>query len=302
MTPSATLNGVTRKGIVLAGGAGTRLHPLTVAVSKQLLPIYDKPMIYYPLSVLMLAGIRDILIITTPHDLPLFQKLLGSGEHLGLRLHYTVQHSPDGLPQAFLLAEEFLAGSPSCLVLGDNFFYGHLLPQMLRQAMRSDAGATVFACPVSTPQRYGVIELGPQDEVLSLEEKPAHPKSDLALPGLYFLDPRAPERARHLRPSGRGELEIIDLLEFYRVDGDLTAHRMGRGITWLDTGTPDSLLQAAQFVQTVQQRQGLMIACLEEIAWRQGWLEPAALANRAATLGSGTYADYLLRLTHPQRP
>lgn len=287
---------MTRKGIVLAGGTGTRLHPLTLAVSKQMLPVFDKPMIYYPLSVLMLAGIRDILIISTPHDLPLFQKLLGDGSAFGVRFEYAVQPAPEGLPQAFLIADSFLAGAPSCLVLGDNLFYGHSLPATLREAMASPAAATVFACPVADPQRYGVVELGPDGRILSIEEKPTRPKSNLALPGLYFFDAQAPERARRLRPSARGELEIIDLIESYRTEGGLEARPMGRGIAWLDTGTHDSLLQAGQFVQVVQQRQGLMIACLEEIAWRRGWLDGAALAARAARMGAGSYADYLRRL------
>jgi glucose-1-phosphate thymidylyltransferase len=287
---------MTRKGIVLAGGAGTRLHPLTIAVSKQILPVFDKPMIYYPLSVLMLAGIRDILIISTPHDLPLFQKLLGDGSTFGVRFEYAVQPAPEGLPQAFIIADSFLAGAPSCLVLGDNLFYGHSLAAILREVMASPAAATVFACPVADPQRYGVVELTPDGQILSIEEKPARPKSNLALPGLYFFDAQAPERARRLRPSARGELEIIDLIESYRAEGTLAVRLLGRGIAWLDTGTHDSLMQASEFVQVIQQRQGLMIACLEEIAWRQGWLDRDALAARAASMGASSYADYLRRL------
>jgi len=285
-----------RKGIVLAGGSGTRLHPLTAAVSKQMLPVYDKPMIYYPLSVLMLAGIREILVISTPEDTPLFRKLLGGGEQFGVKFDYAVQPRPEGLAQAFLIGEAFLAGAPSCLVLGDNLFYGNELPAILERAGARRDESTIFGYRVADPARYGVIEFDAQGKAVSLEEKPRQPRSNFAVPGLYFYDAQAPALARSLKPSPRGELEITDLNRCYLEQGRLRVELLGRGTAWLDTGTHDSLLQAAQFVQVVQQRQGLMIACLEEIAWRRGWLDRAALEARAATLGSGTYADYLRRL------
>jgi len=285
-----------RKGIVLAGGSGTRLFPLTTAVSKQLLPIYDKPMVYYPISVLMLAGIREILVISTPDDLPLFRKLLGDGSAFGISLQYAEQPRPDGLAQAFLIGEKFLAGAPSCLVLGDNLFYGHALADTLADVSRSDRGSTVFAYHVSDPQRYGVVEFDGSGKAVSLEEKPQNPRSNFAIPGLYFYDGRAPEKTRDLRPSARGELEITALNEAYLREGSLNVRIMGRGVAWLDTGTHESLLQAAQFVQAVQDRQGLQIACLEEIGWRQGWLDRQSLEKSTARMGKSTYAEYLRKL------
>jgi len=285
-----------RKGIVLAGGSGTRLYPLTTAVSKQLLPIYDKPMVYYPISVLMLAGIREILIISTPDDLPLFRKLLGDGSSFGISLEYAEQARPDGLAQAFLIGKEFLAGAPSCLVLGDNLFYGHALAETLAEVSRSDQGATIFAYHVADPQRYGVVEFDPSGKAISLEEKPKVPRSNFAIPGLYFYDGRASEKASRLRPSARGELEITALNDAYLQEGALHVQIMGRGVAWLDTGTHESLLQAAQFVQAVQDRQGLQIACLEEIGWRQNWLDPEALQKATERMGKSTYAEYLRKL------
>jgi glucose-1-phosphate thymidylyltransferase len=282
-----------RKGIVLAGGSGTRLHPLTAAVSKQLLPVYDKPMIYYPLSVLMLAGIREILVISTPEDTPLFRKLLGTGEAFGVRIEYAVQAQPDGLAQALIIGEDFLAGAPSCLVLGDNLFYGHELSALLAEASARADQATIFGYHVSDPERYGVIEFDGEGQAISLEEKPAQPQSNYAVPGLYFYDAQAPSHARALKPSPRGELEITDLNRAYLNADKLHVEVMGRGIAWLDTGTHESLLQAAQFVQAVQQRQGLQIACLEEIALHQGWLDEARLEERIQRMGRSTYADYL---------
>ncbi|MDX6767787.1 MAG: glucose-1-phosphate thymidylyltransferase RfbA [Candidatus Methylacidiphilales bacterium] len=286
-----------RKGIILAGGSGTRLFPLTKAVSKQLLPIYDKPMVYYPLSVLMLAGIREILVISTPEDLPLFRRLLGDGSAFGISLQYAEQARPDGLAQAFLIGEKFLDGAPSCLVLGDNLFYGHALGETLLEVSSLEQGATIFAYHVADPQRYGVVEFGPEGRAVSLEEKPAQPKSSFAVPGLYFYDGRAPEKARQLKPSARGELEITALNETYLREGALHVRIMGRGVAWLDTGTHESLLQAGQFVQAVQERQGLQIACLEEIGWRQGWLDAAALEQSVVRMGRSTYADYLRKLS-----
>lgn len=285
-----------RKGIVLAGGSGTRLYPLTTAVSKQLLPIYDKPMVYYPISVLMLAGIREILIISTPEDLPLFRRLLGDGSAFGISLQYAEQPKPEGLAQAFLIARDFLAGAPSCLVLGDNLFYGHALAETLAEVAKTDAGATIFAYHVADPQRYGVVEFDAAGKAVSLEEKPLVPRSHYAIPGLYFYDGRASELAGQLRPSARGELEITALNEAYLREGSLHVRIMGRGVAWLDTGTHESLLQAAQFVQAVQDRQGLQIACLEEIGWRQGWLDHGALEKSTARMGKSTYAEYLRKL------
>ena len=288
-----------RKGILLAGGSGTRLYPLTIAVSKQLMPVYDKPMIYYPLSALMLAGLRDILVITTPHDLPLFQRLLGDGSRLGLRLAYAAQPRPEGLAQALTIAADagFLTGAePSALALGDNLFYGHELPRQLRAAAARPEGATIFAAHVADPRAYGVIEFSPDGRALSIEEKPASPKSHYAVPGLYFYDAGAPALARTLRPSARGELEITDLHRLYLEQGRLHVVPFGRGTAWLDTGTHDSLLDAAQFVSVIEQRQGLKIACLEEIAFRQRWLDRAGLEAAAAAHGKSRYADYLRRL------
>jgi len=285
-----------RKGIILAGGAGSRLHPLTFSVSKQLLPIYDKPMIYYPLSVLMLTGIREILIISTPHDLPLFRHLLQDGSAFGLEIQYAEQPQPNGLAEAYRIGRDFLSGAPSSLILGDNLFFGQDLSQRLEQAHQSGQAATVFAYPVSDPERYGVVEMSPDNQVLSLEEKPEHPKSNLAVPGLYFFDGSAPERAAQLHPSARGELEIVDLIRSYLEDGALGVVPFGRGTAWLDTGTHQSLLQASQFVEAIQQRQGLMIACLEEIAWSRKWIDQDRLQQQIASMGKSTYALYLKRL------
>jgi len=284
---------------VLAGGSGTRLYPLTIAVSKQLMPVYDKPMIYYPLSVLMLAGIRDVLVISTPLDLPLFKRLLGTGEQLGLRISYAEQPSPDGLAQAFIIASQvgFLdENTPSALVLGDNLFYGHDFAKSLQAANLREEGATVFGYHVANPTSYGVVEFADDGRVLSLEEKPVKPKSNFAVPGLYFYDRNVVPLARGLKPSPRGELEITDLNRLYLERGQLQVEILGRGTAWLDTGTHDSLLDAAQFVNVIENRQGLKIACLEEIAWRQGWLDRAGLEAQIKRLGKSTYGEYLRRL------
>jgi glucose-1-phosphate thymidylyltransferase len=285
------------RGIILAGGAGTRLHPITKVVSKQLLPVYDKPMIYYPLSVLMLAGIREVLVISTPHDLPLFIRLLGDGSALGMRFEYADQPQPEGLAQAFLIGREFLGGGPACLVLGDNLFYGHGVGGAVSAAAKTTkVGALVFAYRVQDPERYGVIEFDERGHAVSLEEKPKNPKSNYAVPGLYFYGPDVCDRAADLKPSARGELEITDLNQTYLKEDLLRVDVLGRGVAWLDTGTFKSLLEAGNFVAAIEERQGLKIACLEEIAWRQGWIGPAEVRRAAESLGKSAYASYLLDL------
>ena len=285
-----------RKGIVLAGGSGTRLFPATRAISKQLLPVYDKPMIYYPISTLMLAGVRDILIISTPTDLPRFEAMLGSGDNFGVRFSYCEQPSPDGLAQALILAEEFLDGAPSVLILGDNLFYGNELISMLENATAREDGASVFAYRVANPSDYGVVAFDTEGKVLSIEEKPAKPKSNFAVTGLYFYDAKAPEYAKSIKPSSRGELEITDLNRIYLEQNALHTELMGRGFAWLDTGTHETLLSAAAFIQNLEERQGLKIACLEEIAFQKGWLDSAQLAEAADAMGNSTYGRYLQNL------
>jgi len=285
-----------RKGIILAGGSGTRLYPVTMGVSKQLLPIYDKPMVYYPLTALMLAGIREIMIITTPHDQEQFIRTLGDGSQWGISLHYKVQLSPDGLAQAFILAEEFLAGSPAAMVLGDNIFFGNGLPNLLKEADQTTVGATVFGYRVSDPERYGVVDFGANGTVNSIIEKPPVPASNYAVTGLYFVDATAPKRARAVRPSARGELEISTLLESYLQDGQLNVQKMGRGYAWLDTGTHASLLEAGNFVRTLTERQGLQVGSPDEVAFEMGWITKPQLQARAEKFGKNTYGAYLVNL------
>ncbi len=285
-----------RKGIILAGGSGTRLYPVTQAISKQLLPIYDKPMIYYPLAVLMLAGIREVLIINTPHEQALFRRLLGDGSQWGLDIRYAVQPSPDGLAQAFLIGREFIAGNPSCLVLGDNIFYGHGLTELLQRADARARGATVFGYWVRDPQRYGVAEFDAADRVIGLEEKPVEPKSNYAVTGLYFYDARVCDFAAALRPSPRGELEITDLNRCYLDDGALMLERLGRGYAWLDTGTHESLIEAANYIETIENRQGLKVCCPEEIAFLNGWIDADQVLRLAAPLAKSGYGQYLQSL------
>ena len=289
-------NPILRKGIILAGGSGTRLYPLTIAVSKQLMPVYDKPMVYYPLSVLMLAGIREILLISTPEDLPLFQRLLGDGNQFGISLSYAAQPSPEGLAQAFHIGADFVGNAPSALVLGDNIFYGQNFVEAIEAADARREGATIFGYHVAEPTAYGVVEFAPDGRVLSIEEKPAKPKSNFAVPGLYFYDDRVVGLARDLKPSARGELEITDLNRLYLKEGKLKVEQLGRGTAWLDTGTHESLMEAAEFVSVIERRQGLKIACLEEIALRNKWIDQAGLEAQIARLGKSSYGAYLRRL------
>ena len=289
-----------RKGIILAGGSGSRLYPVTKAISKQLLPVFDKPMIYYPLSTLMLTDIREILIISTPQDTPRFEGLLGDGSQWGLEIHYAVQASPDGLAQAFIIGESFLNNSPSALVLGDNIFYGHNLPDLLNSANARPEGATIFAYHVQDPERYGVVEFNRQNQAVSLEEKPKSPKSNYAVTGLYFYDKHATEYAKQIQPSGRGELEITDLNRKYLEQSNLSVELMGRGYAWLDTGTHESLLEAHQFIQTIEHRQGLKISCPEEIAFRKKWISAEQLESLAVPMAKNGYGQYLLRLVQEQ--
>lgn len=287
-----------QKGILLAGGAGSRLHPLTLSISKQLLPVYDKPMIYYPLSVLMLAGIREILIINTPHEQELFRRLLGDGSAWGMSISYAVQPNPDGLAQAYLIGRDFVAGKPSCLVLGDNIFYGHGLTEVLQRAAGHTHGATVFGYWVNDPERYGVAEFDHTGRAIGLEEKPRQPKSNYAVTGLYFYDGRASDFARELKPSARGELEITDLNRRYLNEGTLRVEKLGRGYAWLDTGTHESLLQASNFIETIEARQGLRVCCPEEIAFQNGWIDAEQLLRIAEPLRKSGYGEYLRRVAH----
>ncbi|MBA4749546.1 MAG: glucose-1-phosphate thymidylyltransferase RfbA [Alphaproteobacteria bacterium] len=285
-----------RKGIILAGGSGTRLHPATFSVSKQLLPVFDKPMVYYPLSTLMLADIKEVLIISTPHDMPLFKHLLGDGSQWGMRFSFAVQPKPEGLAQAFLIGEDFIGNSPTALVLGDNIFHGHNFDDLLQSASKREEGATVFAYRVREPQHYGVAEFDAQGRVLSLEEKPLHPKSSYAVTGLYFYDKDVVSLAKQVKPSARGELEITDLNKLYLEQGKLSVEKMGRGYAWLDTGTHESLLEAANFIATIEHRQGLRVCCPEEIAWHKGWISDAALEALGRAIAKNGYGQYLLSL------
>jgi len=286
----------TKKGIILAGGSGTRLYPLTQVISKQLLPVYDKPMIYYPLSVLMLAGIREVLVINTPHEQALFKQLLGDGSQWGIKISYAVQPSPDGLAQAFIIGRDFVAGDPSCLILGDNIFYGHGLTDLLQRAAAREHGATVFGYYVHDPERYGVAEFDAAGKVVGLEEKPSEPKSNYAVTGLYFYDGRACDYAAKLKPSPRGELEITDLNRCYLDDGSLMLEKLGRGYAWLDTGTHESLVEASNYIETIENRQGLKVCCPEEIAFAQGWIDAAKLRELAKPLAKNGYGRYLLQI------
>jgi glucose-1-phosphate thymidylyltransferase len=289
------------KGIILAGGKGTRLYPLTIGVSKQLLPVYDKPMIYYPLSMLMLAGIREILVISTPEDLPIFHRLLGNGSQWGLQFSYAEQAEPRGLAEAFIIGRDFIGQDSVCLILGDNIFYGHGLPELLRQAAQIEWGAVIFAYMVRDPERYGVVEFNAQGHALSIEEKPAHPRSNFAVPGIYFYDHNVVEYAANLQPSPRGELEITEINQIYLCKNQLLVQALGRGVAWLDMGTHESLLQASNYVQAVEDRQGMMISCPEEIAYRMGFITLNQLYQDALNLGKNSYADFLLRLVEELR-